>query len=95
MIMRRTLPPPLPLIRFSHVLSERLERHYWDWVSRRSLVLHASLFDGQRTYVQFSRCFGQSVINFWQLLFVIASPDVFKSQNSDTYIVFGEAKVRL
>jgi len=26
-------------------------------------------------------------------LFVIASPDVFKSQNSDTYIVFGEAKM--
>ncbi|KAI0306642.1 hypothetical protein B0F90DRAFT_1910208 [Multifurca ochricompacta] len=25
-------------------------------------------------------------------LFVIASPDVYKSQNSDTYIVFGEAK---
>jgi hypothetical protein len=39
--------------------------------------------------------FGQGVITFWQLLFVIASPDVFKSQNSDTYIVFGEAKVRL
>lgn len=34
-----------------------------------------------------------TVIDFWQLLFVIASPDVFKSQNSDTYIVFGEAKV--
>ncbi|KAI0288178.1 NAC domain-containing protein [Russula brevipes] len=27
------------------------------------------------------------------LLFVIASPEVFKSQNSDTYIVFGEAKM--
>jgi len=26
-------------------------------------------------------------------LFVIASPDVYKSQNSDTYIVFGEAKM--
>src|SRR5260370_4625072 len=26
-------------------------------------------------------------------LFVIASPDVYKSPNSDTYIVFGEAKV--
>ena len=33
-------------------------------------------------------------MDFWQNLFVIASPDVFKSQNSDTYIVFGEAKVR-
>merc|ERR1712228_919757 len=27
------------------------------------------------------------------ILFVIANPDVHKSQNSDTYIVFGEAKV--
>lgn len=27
------------------------------------------------------------------ILFVIASPDVYKSPNSDTYIVFGEAKV--
>ncbi|CAL1704489.1 unnamed protein product [Somion occarium] len=27
------------------------------------------------------------------ILFVIASPDVYKSQNSDCYIVFGEAKV--
>jgi nascent polypeptide-associated complex subunit alpha len=34
-------------------------------------------------------------MNFEQFLFVIASPDVYKSQNSDTYIVFGEAKVRL
>jgi nascent polypeptide-associated complex subunit alpha len=41
------------------------------------------------------RCFSRGVIDFSQLLFVIASPDVFKSQNSDTYIVFGEAKVRL
>lgn len=28
------------------------------------------------------------------VLFVIAKPDVYKSPNSDTYIVFGEAKVR-
>ncbi|KAK7693389.1 hypothetical protein QCA50_002957 [Cerrena zonata] len=27
------------------------------------------------------------------ILFVIATPDVYKSQNSDCYIVFGEAKV--
>jgi len=27
------------------------------------------------------------------ILFVIATPDVYKSQNSDTYIVFGEAKM--
>lgn len=29
------------------------------------------------------------------ILFVIAKPDVFKSPASDTYVVFGEAKVRL
>jgi NACalpha-BTF3-like transcription factor len=29
----------------------------------------------------------------WQVLFVIASPEVYKSPNSDCYIVFGEAKV--
>ena len=28
-----------------------------------------------------------------QVLFVIATPDVYKSPNSDCYIVFGEAKV--
>ena len=26
---------------------------------------------------------------------MIATPDVYKSQNSDCYIVFGEAKVRI
>ena len=30
-----------------------------------------------------------------QVLFVLASPDVYKSPNSDCYIVFGEAKVWL
>lgn len=29
------------------------------------------------------------------ILFVIGHPDVYKSPASDTYIVFGEAKVRL
>lgn len=28
-----------------------------------------------------------------QILFVIQSPDVFKSPASDTYIIFGEAKI--
>lgn len=28
-----------------------------------------------------------------QILFVISKPDVFKSPASDTYIVFGEAKI--
>lgn len=27
------------------------------------------------------------------ILFVVAQPDVFKSPNSDTYIIFGEAKI--
>lgn len=35
------------------------------------------------------------LMKFEQILFVIATPDVYKSQNSDTYIVFGEAKVCL
>lgn len=30
---------------------------------------------------------------FSQILFVISKPDVFKSPTSDTYIVFGEAKI--
>lgn len=29
----------------------------------------------------------------FQILFVISKPDVFKSPNSDTYVVFGEAKI--
>ena len=29
-----------------------------------------------------------------QFLLVLSAPDVYKSQNSDTYIVFGEAKAR-
>ena len=29
-----------------------------------------------------------------QVLFVITAPDVYKSPNSDCYIVFGEVKVR-
>jgi nascent polypeptide-associated complex subunit alpha len=28
-----------------------------------------------------------------QILFVIQSPDVFKSPASDTYVIFGEAKI--
>ncbi|CAN1228291.1 Nascent polypeptide-associated complex subunit alpha-like protein 2, partial [Linum grandiflorum] len=28
-----------------------------------------------------------------QILFFISKPDVFKSPNSDTYIIFGEAKI--
>lgn len=30
---------------------------------------------------------------FSQILFVISQPDVFKSPASDTYIIFGEAKI--
>lgn len=29
----------------------------------------------------------------WQILFAISKPDVFKSPTSETYIVFGEAKI--
>ena len=28
-----------------------------------------------------------------QILFVVSKPDVFKSPNSDTYVIFGEAKI--
>eukprot|EP00958_Prasinococcus_capsulatus_P022434 scaffold3164_cov376-Prasinococcus_capsulatus_cf.AAC.3 len=28
-----------------------------------------------------------------QILFVVSNPDVFKSPNSDTYVIFGEAKI--
>lgn len=30
---------------------------------------------------------------FNQILFVISKPDVFKSPTSDTYVIFGEAKI--
>lgn len=30
---------------------------------------------------------------FFQILFVISKPDVFKSPTSDTYVIFGEAKI--
>jgi nascent polypeptide-associated complex subunit alpha len=30
---------------------------------------------------------------FSQILFVFSSPDVYKSTNSDTYVIFGEAKI--
>jgi nascent polypeptide-associated complex subunit alpha len=36
------------------------------------------------------------LLNFslhYQILFVISKPDVFKSPNSDTYVIFGEAKI--
>jgi nascent polypeptide-associated complex subunit alpha len=33
------------------------------------------------------------VFQFVQILFVISKPDVFKSPTSDTYIIFGEAKI--
>ena len=29
----------------------------------------------------------------YQILFVISKPDVFKSPTSDTYVIFGEAKI--
>ena len=30
------------------------------------------------------------ILTLFQMLFVITKPDVFKSPNSDTYIIFGE-----
>jgi hypothetical protein len=33
------------------------------------------------------------IVLLLQILFVINTPDVFKSPASDTYIIFGEAKI--
>ena len=33
------------------------------------------------------------LLSLLSILFVISSPDVYKSPNSDTYIIFGEAKI--
>lgn len=33
------------------------------------------------------------LVIFSQILFVISKPDVFKSPTSDTYVIFGEAKI--
>lgn len=44
-------------------------------------------------------CFSFQMIHSWcfrctlQILFVISTPDVYKSQNSETYVVFGEANI--
>lgn len=34
-----------------------------------------------------------SFVALQQILFFISKPDVFKSPNSDTYVIFGEAKI--
>jgi len=39
-------------------------------------------------YVNLTNFFSSS-----QILFFISKPDVFKSPNSDTYVIFGEAKI--
>ena len=33
------------------------------------------------------------LFSVFQILFFISKPDVFKSPNSETYIIFGEAKI--
>lgn len=45
-------------------------------------------------YVYFSMLCLPKLLYSTKVLFVIASPDVYKSPNSDCYLVFGEAKVR-
>ena len=39
------------------------------------------------------RRYRRTSVLFMQIMFVVAKPDVFKSPDSDTYIIFGEAKV--
>ncbi|PIA48699.1 hypothetical protein AQUCO_01400933v1 [Aquilegia coerulea] len=34
-----------------------------------------------------------NILCVFQILFVISKPDVFKSPTSDTYVIFGEAKI--
>lgn len=41
---------------------------------------------------KFSSLFNMMVL-FYQILFVISKPDVFKSPTTDTYVIFGEAKI--
>jgi nascent polypeptide-associated complex subunit alpha len=38
-------------------------------------------------------CANANTLLFFQHLFVLASPEVYKSPNSDCYVVFGEAKI--
>lgn len=33
------------------------------------------------------------MLHIYQVLFVISKPDVYKSPNADTYVIFGEAKI--
>ncbi|MQM19046.1 hypothetical protein Taro_052045 [Colocasia esculenta] len=46
-----------------------------------------------RVTVKKSKNVGFATCLFLIILFVISKPDVFKSPNSDTYVIFGEAKI--
>lgn len=54
-------------------------------------------FSSKATWALF--CFSFQMIHSWcfrctlQILFAISTPDVYKSQNSETYVVFGEANI--
>ena len=57
--------------------------------STEKLFVYYFLFQIWR-YVTFSEYL---TLFMFQILFVITKPDVFKSPTSDTYVIFGEAKI--
>ena len=63
------------------------EIHHWLWEGVSSALECGP--DGQATDPPLSMA-----TNPPQILFVIQNPDVFKSPNSDTYIIFGEVRGR-
>ena len=60
------------------------------------LCVYVHVFTGVVPEVQFDCAISPSISSTvlqLQIMFVVAKPDVFKSPDSDTYIIFGEAKV--
>ena len=57
-------------------------------------LFHYSEKKKDSLYVYFSHiCNSFFYVGVYQILFVISKPDVFKSPTSDTYVIFGEAKI--
>jgi nascent polypeptide-associated complex subunit alpha len=59
-------------------------------VKKSKNVIHHLLRSHKLAYLY---CCLANMICYFQILFVISKPDVFKSPNSDTYVIFGEAKI--
>jgi len=60
-------------------------------VKKSKNVIHHSLIVRSGKLIYIIYCLANKL--FFQMLFVISKPDVFKSPNSDTYVIFGEAKI--